>query len=76
MDGHGCWRDNLFVERLWRTITYEEVGLDAYATVPEARTSLTRYLALYDSRRPHSRLADRTPDHAYFDHVSPTAAAA
>ena len=46
MDGQGCWRDNIFVERLWRTIKYEEVYLHAYATVPEARAGLGRYLTL------------------------------
>ena len=54
MDGKGAWRDNVFVERLWRTIKYEEVYLRAYASVSEARASLGRYLAFYNSRRPHS----------------------
>ena len=76
MDGQGCWRDSVFVERLWRTIKYEEVDLHAYATVSEARTSLGHYLTLYNSRRPHSSLADQTPDQAYFAHVSPAAVAA
>ena len=62
------------MERLWRAITYEEVYLHAYAT--EARAGLTRYFTLYNSRRPHSSLADRTPDHDYFAHVSPAAVAA
>ena len=66
MDGQGCWRDNIFVERLWRTIKYEEVYLHAYATVSEARAGLGRYLALYNTRRRHSSLADTTPDEAYF----------
>ena len=66
MDGQGCWRDNIFVERLWRTITYEEVSLPAYTTASEARTGLGRYLTLYNTRRPHSSLADKTPDQAYF----------
>jgi putative transposase len=66
MDGQGCWRDNIFVERLWRTIKYEEVYLHAYPTVSEARAGLGRYLTLYNTRRPHSRLADATPDEAYF----------
>ena len=64
------------MERLWRTIKYEEVYLHAYATVSEARTGLTRYLTRYHSRRPHSSLADQTPDHAYFYLVSPAAVAA
>jgi putative transposase len=66
MDGLECWRDNIFVERLWRTLKYEEVYLHAYDTVSGARTSIGRYLTLYNSRRPHSSLADQTPDEAYF----------
>lgn len=66
MDGQGCWRDNIFVERLWRTIKYEEVYLHAYATVSEARAGLGRYLTLYNTRRRHSSLAASTPDEAYF----------
>ena len=65
MDGKGCWRDNIFVERLWRTIKYEEVYLHAYTTVSEARAGLGRYLTLYNARRPHSSLADHTPEQAY-----------
>jgi putative transposase len=67
MDGKGAWRDNVFVERLWRTIKYEEVYLRAYASVPEARASLGRYIeGFYNTRRPHSSLDRRTPDEAYF----------
>lgn len=66
MDGKGAWRDNVFVERLWRTIKYEEVYLRAYDSVPEARASISRYLAFYNSGRPHSSLDARTPDEAYF----------
>jgi putative transposase len=66
MDGKGAWRDNVFVERLWRTIKYEEVYLKAYDSVPEARASISRYLAFYNSGRPHSSLDGRTPDEAYF----------
>lgn len=56
MDGKGAWRDNVFVERLWRTIKYEEVYLHAYDSVPEARASINRYLSFYNSKRPHSSL--------------------
>ena len=70
MDGQGCWRDNIFVERLWRTIKYEEVYLHAYDTVSAATAGLTRYLTLYNTRRPHSSLADHTPDEAYFTPLS------
>ena len=66
MDGKGAWRDNVFVERLWRSVKYEEVYLRAYDSVAEARASLGRYLDLYNRRRPHSSLDDRTPDQAYF----------
>jgi putative transposase len=65
MDGKGSWRDNVFVERLWRTIKYEEVYLRAYETVSEARASIGRYLGFYNSRRPHSSLDRLTPDQAY-----------
>ncbi len=75
MDGKGAWRDNVFVERLWRSIKYEEVYLKAYNSVSEARTSLGRYLAFYNSRRPHSSLDRRTPDQAYFIPLPQLAAA-
>ena len=64
MDGKGAWRDNVFVERLWRTIKYEEVYLRAYDTVNDARGSLGRYIAFYNSRRPHSSLDRQPPDRA------------
>ena len=69
MDGRGAWRDNVFVERLWRSVKYEEVYLRAYDSVAEARASIGRYMAFYNGRRPHSSLDARTPDHAYFNHV-------
>jgi putative transposase len=67
MDGKGAWRDNVFVERFWRTVKYEEVYLHAYDSVGEARQSIGRYLAFYNARRPHTALDGRTPDQAYFD---------
>ncbi len=67
MDGKGCWRDNVFVERLWRSVKYEEVYLHAYASVPEARAGIGRYFAFYNGVRPHSALGGRTPDQIYFD---------
>ena len=70
MDGRGSWRDNVFVERLWRSVKYEEVYLRAYDSVGEARASIGRYLDFYNRKRPHSSLAARTPDHAYFGHLS------
>ena len=75
MDGRGSWRDNVFVERLWRSVKYEEVYLRAYDSVAEARASLGRYLTFYNSRRPHSSLDAATPDHAYFNHTKLLAAA-
>ncbi len=66
MDGKGCWRDNVFIERFWKTLKYEEVYLRAYDTVSEARASIARYIGFYNGRRPHTALADRTPDAAYF----------
>jgi putative transposase len=75
MDGKGAWRDNVFVERLWRSVKYEEIYLRAYDTVGEARASIGRYLAFYNGRRPHSSLDRKTPDQAYFDRLPQTAAA-
>jgi putative transposase len=66
MDGKGCWRDNVFVERLWKSIKYEEVYLRAYESVSAAKTGIGNYLAFYNSRRPHSALDGRTPDAFYF----------
>jgi putative transposase len=67
MDGTGCWGDNVFVERLWRSVKYEEVYLNAYASVLEARAGIGKYLAFYNSVRPHSVLGARPPDQIYFD---------
>jgi putative transposase len=67
MDGKGAWRDNVFVERLWRSVKYEEVYLRAYDSVSEARASISRYLGFYNGRRPHLSLDGTTPDQAYFN---------
>jgi putative transposase len=75
MDGKGSWRDNVFVERLWRSVKYEEVHLKAHDSVSAVRASLARYLAFYNQQRPHSSLDRRTLDEADFDR-SPLAAAA
>ena len=69
MDGRGAWRDNVIVERLWRSVKYEEVYLHAYGAVSEARSSIGRYLSFYNTRRPHSSLSAKTPDQAYFDNL-------
>ena len=66
MDGKGAWRDNVFVERLWRSVKYEEVYLRAYDSVSEARASIGRYFEFYNQRRPHASLDGSTPDQAYF----------
>jgi putative transposase len=66
MDGKGAWRDNVFVERLWRSVKYEEVYLRAYESVGDARGSIGRYINFYNSKRPHSSLDEATPDQAYF----------
>ena len=76
MDGKGAWRDNVFVERLWRTVKYEEVYLRAYAGVAEARASIGRYLGFYNGKRPHSSLGGKTPDQAYINLATPIPAAA
>jgi putative transposase len=75
MDGRGAWRDNVFVERLWRSVKYEEVYLRAYDSVGEARASIGRYLEFYNRKRPHSSLDARTPDRAYFNSLPLVAAA-
>ncbi len=75
MDGKGSWRDNVFVERLWRSVKYEEVYLRAYDTVSDARASIGRYFSFYNTRRPHSSLDRRTPDQAYFNRLPQIAVA-
>jgi putative transposase len=66
MDGKGCWRDNVFVERLWRSVKYEEVYLYAYDSVSQAKAGLSKYFTLYNTRRPHSRFDGIPPDQTYF----------
>lgn len=75
MDGKGRWVDNVFVERLWRSVKYEEVYLHAYDSVTLARQGLERYFRFYNQRRPHSSLDGKTPDQVYFDSLSPQLAA-
>jgi putative transposase len=75
MDGRGRWLDNVFVERLWRSVKYEDIYLHAYETPAELRAGLSRYFAFYNARRRHSALDRRTPDAVYFAQVTPAAAA-
>ena len=75
MDGKGAWRDNVFVERLWRSVKYEDIYLRAYESATAVRTGLKRYFNFYNSRRPHSSLDGRTPDQVYFSMLSQTEAA-
>ena len=69
MDGRGRCFDNIFTERLWRTVKYEEVYLHAYDCVSDAKRGLEKYFAFYNQRRPHTALDDKTPDEFYFDNL-------
>jgi len=69
MDGKGSWRDNVFVERLWRSIKYEEIYLHAYDTVSDARAGIGKYFSFYNQRRPHSEHGGETPATMYFDNL-------
>lgn len=75
MDGRGSWRDNVLVERLWRSVKYEEVYLRAYDSVAEARGSIGPYLGFYNRKRPHSSLDGQTPDQVYFGGLATAEAA-
>ena len=83
MDGRGSWKDNVFVERLWKSVKYEEVYLRAYETVSEARAGIGRYFEFYrgstkveiHARRPHSSLGGTTPDQSYHDSLPAPVAA-
>ncbi len=66
MDGKGCWRDNVFIERFWRSLKYEEVYLHAYDSASAAKASIGKYIEFYNGTRPHSALDGRTPEAAYF----------
>ncbi|MEM4406596.1 MAG: integrase core domain-containing protein [Candidatus Methanomethylicaceae archaeon] len=65
MDGRNRWRDNIFIERLWKTVKYEGVYLKAYQSINRAKRELARFLAGYDTRRPHQALNGRIPDEVY-----------
>jgi len=70
MDGKGRWVDNVFVERLWRSVKYEDVYLRAYETPTELRAGLTRYFEFYNTRRRHTALDRRTPDAVYYEQAN------
>ena len=74
MDGKGAWRDNVFVERFWKSLKYEEIYLHAYDSVSEAKSGIGKYIAFYNGMRPHSSLDGRTPDTAYFSSAAEVAA--
>ena len=76
MDGRGAWRDNVFVERLWRSVKYERVYLKAYDSVSAAKADINDYVVWYNSQRPHSSLQRNTPDEAYFTQLPPVKLAA
>jgi len=67
MDGRGAWKDNVFVERLWKSVKYEEVYLHAYDSVAAAKDRIGKYLTFYNTRRPHTALDRNTPDTVYFN---------
>jgi len=66
MDGRGAWRDNVFIERLWKSVKYEEVYLHAYQSVSDAQTGIDRYVNFHNNRRPHRSLDRQTPDTVYY----------
>jgi putative transposase len=76
MDGRGAWRDNVFVERLWRSVKYERVYLKAYDGVSQARMDIADYMNWYNTGRPHSSIERLTPDEKYFGQLPPVAKAA
>ena len=69
MDGKGSWRDNIFIERLWRTVKYEEVYLKAYSNISEAKSELKKYFEFYNKRRPHQSHGNKTPDSVYWERM-------
>ncbi len=66
MDGKGRWMDNVFIERLWRSLKYEDVYLKAYDSVPEAKENINRWFQFYNNERRHQSLLKKTPDTVYF----------
>jgi putative transposase len=75
MDGKGCWRDNVLIERFWKTIKYQEVYLKAYESASDARANIRRFIDFYNSVRGHSSLQGQTPDSIYFSNTGAAVAA-
>jgi putative transposase len=75
MDGKGCWRDNVMIERFWKSLKYEEVYLNAYESAREGKAGIGRYITCYNSERPHSTLDGSTPEALYFKSPPTTIAA-
>ena len=75
MDGRGRWLDNVFIERLWKNVKYEDIYLKAYDSIPEVRTGLARYVEFYNGERRHQALDRQTPDAVYYFSLSLAAAA-
>ena len=73
-DGKGCWRDNVFIERFWRSIKYEEFYLHAYETVSAESEGIGRHINFCNTRRPHLSHQARTPDVVYLAPLHPTSA--
>jgi len=74
--GKGSWRDNVFIERLWKTLKYDHVYLHAYESVADAREKILNFLDWYNTHRPHSSLDRMTPDEMYFKALPPALKAA
>jgi len=70
MDGRGAWRDNVFVERLWKSVKYERAYLHAYDTLSDARMSIMEYMDWFNQKRPHSRLGKKTPGESYVERMT------
>ena len=75
MDGKGCWRDNVLIERFWKTIKYQEVYLKAYESTSDARANIRRFIDFYNSFRGHSSLQGQPPDSIYFTNTGAAIAA-
>ena len=66
MGGNGRWSDNILIERLWKTVKYEEIYLKAYESISHAKKELAKFFDRYNTRRPHQGLNDRVPDDVYW----------